>query len=108
MCFSIDSPTSLANVREKWLPDILHYAQGLPFIIVGLQTDLRDDVVLLKKYALEGTKMVMKREGEEVAKKYSSKYVEGTVFERSDLDYLPEKVTRPFESFHISNALEQC
>lgn len=98
VCFSIDSPTSLANVRDKWLPEIQHFGSGLPFIIVGLQTDLRDDVVLLKKRAFDGTQMVTKREGEDMARRCSGKYIEGTVFEQSDLDCLLEMVKPIFSA----------
>jgi len=35
LCFSLTSPTSLENVRTKWLPDIQHHAPGVPFILVG-------------------------------------------------------------------------
>jgi len=96
VCFSIGSPASLANVRDKWLPEIQHFGAGLPFIIVGLQTELRDDVVFLKKHAFDDTQIVMKCEGEDMARKCSSKYIEGTVFERSDLDCLPEMVNPIF------------
>jgi len=96
VCLSIGSPASLANVRDKWLPEIQHFGAGLPFIIVGLQTELRDDVVFLKEHAFDGTQIVMKREGEDMARKCSSKYTEGTVFERSDLDCLPEMVNPIF------------
>lgn len=96
VCFSIGSQASLANVRDKWLPEIQQFATGVPFILVGLQTDLREDVVFLKKHAFDGTQIVTKREGEGMARKCSSKYIEGTVFEQSDLDTLPEMVNPIF------------
>ena len=37
------SPTSYENVEEKWAPEILHYRETTPFILVGTQSDLRDN-----------------------------------------------------------------
>ena len=41
VCFSVVVPSSMENVREKWVPEIAHYAPGTPYLIVGTQTDLR-------------------------------------------------------------------
>ncbi|PVV00033.1 hypothetical protein BB559_000174 [Furculomyces boomerangus] len=43
ICFSVDSPDSLENVEEKWINEVLHYAPGVPIILVALKTDLRND-----------------------------------------------------------------
>ncbi len=43
ICFSVTSPSSFENVREKWIPEIKHYCPGTPFILVGTQSDLRND-----------------------------------------------------------------
>ena len=37
------SPTSYENVEEKWAPEIHHYRETTPFILVGTQADLRDN-----------------------------------------------------------------
>ncbi|KAJ2540807.1 GTP-binding protein Rho1, partial [Coemansia sp. RSA 1878] len=41
ICFSVDSPDSLENVREKWIDEVLQYAAGVPILLVGLKEDLR-------------------------------------------------------------------
>jgi Ras-related C3 botulinum toxin substrate 1 len=43
ICFAIDTPTSFANVKDKWWPEILHHARGVPIIIVGTKLDLRGE-----------------------------------------------------------------
>ncbi|XP_070561246.1 cdc42 homolog [Ptychodera flava] len=41
VCFSVMSPSSLENVYEKWIPEIKLYNPNTPFLLVGLQIDLR-------------------------------------------------------------------
>jgi Ras-related C3 botulinum toxin substrate 1 len=43
ICFSIISPASFDNVKSKWYPEIQHHAPGVPIILVGTKSDLRDD-----------------------------------------------------------------
>ena len=43
MCFSIDSPNSLAKVLEKWTPEVRHFCPDVPIILVGNKKDLRYD-----------------------------------------------------------------
>lgn len=41
VCFAINSPASLDNVVDKWVPEVSHFCQDVPFILVGLKSDLR-------------------------------------------------------------------
>ncbi|XP_077998280.1 cdc42 homolog [Glandiceps talaboti] len=41
LCFSVTSPASFENVREKWVPELRHNSPNTPFLLVGLQVDLR-------------------------------------------------------------------
>lgn len=41
VCFAINSPASLDNVVDKWIPEVSHFCQDIPFILVGLKSDLR-------------------------------------------------------------------
>jgi len=54
LCFSVVSPSSFANIREKWIPEIKKSgSKSVPLILVGTQSDLRNDVntrVELAKY----------------------------------------------------------
>jgi len=43
ICFSINSKHSLENVSTKWYPEILQYIPGVPVILVGTKSDLRQD-----------------------------------------------------------------
>ena len=43
LCFSLNSSTSLENVKNKWYPEIQHHSPGTPFILVGTKLDLREE-----------------------------------------------------------------
>ena len=43
MCFSIDNPDSLANIPEKWAPEVRHFCPNVPIILAGNKKDLRND-----------------------------------------------------------------
>ncbi|XP_054157577.1 ras-like GTP-binding protein RHO [Oppia nitens] len=43
LCFSVVSPDSLANIYEKWMPEVTHHCAGVPMILVGTKSDLRSD-----------------------------------------------------------------
>ncbi|XP_030627128.1 rho-related GTP-binding protein RhoB-like isoform X2 [Chanos chanos] len=43
MCFSVDSPDSLENIPEKWVPEVKHFCPDVPIILVANKKDLRND-----------------------------------------------------------------
>uniref|UniRef100_A0A2R9CEI7 Cell division cycle 42 n=1 Tax=Pan paniscus TaxID=9597 RepID=A0A2R9CEI7_PANPA len=43
VCFSVVSPSSFENVKEKWVPEIIRHCSKTPLLLAGTQTDLRDD-----------------------------------------------------------------
>ncbi|XP_063163005.1 rho-related GTP-binding protein RhoU isoform X2 [Candoia aspera] len=47
LCFSVVSPSSFQNVTEKWVPEIRCHCPKAPIILVGTQSDLREDVKVL-------------------------------------------------------------
>ncbi|XP_067943537.1 uncharacterized protein [Watersipora subatra] len=47
LCYSVVSPTSYHNITEKWLSELKEHAPNVPVILVGTQTDLRNDVRVL-------------------------------------------------------------
>lgn len=63
ICFSLISRDSLANVLEKWVVELKHHCPGVPIILVGNKTDLRD------KAKRRGKDYIRATEAEEMAKK---------------------------------------
>ena len=82
VCFSVTSPASFENVREKWFPEVHHHCLGVPCLLVGTQTDLRDDPSVREKLAKQKMQPVRKEDGERMAKDLGAvKYVERSVGE---------------------------
>ena len=48
VCFSLISPPSLENVRQKWFPEVSHHCPNTPIILVGTKLDLREDKETMK------------------------------------------------------------
>lgn len=42
LCFSLVNPISLENVRNVWVPEVHQYCPGVPLVLVGTKSDLRD------------------------------------------------------------------
>jgi small GTP-binding protein len=77
VCFSVTSPASFENVREKWFPEVHHHCPGVPCLIVGTQTDLRDDPAVREKLSKQKMQPVRKEDGDRMAKELGAvKYVE--------------------------------
>jgi cell division control protein 42 len=77
VCFSVTSPASFENVREKWFPEVHHHCPGVPCLIVGTQVDLRDDTAVRDKLAKQKMSPVSREAGERMAKELGAvKYVE--------------------------------
>jgi cell division control protein 42 len=70
-------PSSFLNVEEKWIPEIKQYMASIPFILVGTQIDLRDNVISLKDLNRKNLKPVSREEGEKLARKLGARsYIE--------------------------------
>ncbi|KAH8814689.1 P-loop containing nucleoside triphosphate hydrolase protein [Flagelloscypha sp. PMI_526] len=54
ICFSVISPASLDNVKEKWIEEVRHHLPEVPVILVGCQTDLRGDLEVMKRLESRG------------------------------------------------------
>nr|ADD38885.1 Cdc42 homolog [Lepeophtheirus salmonis] len=77
VCFSVVSPPSFENIREKWVPEINHHCASTPFLLVGTQTDLRDNCNQVNRLANNKQKPITFEQGEKLAASLKAvKYVE--------------------------------
>merc|ERR1712051_445376 len=58
VCFAVIAETSFNNVKQKWVPEITHHAPGVPIILVGTKSDLRNDQETLNGLQSKNMKMV--------------------------------------------------
>uniref|UniRef100_A0A0D3E376 Uncharacterized protein n=1 Tax=Brassica oleracea var. oleracea TaxID=109376 RepID=A0A0D3E376_BRAOL len=66
LAFSLISKASYENVSKKWIPELEHYAPGVPIVLVGTKLDLRDD----KQFFVDhpGAVPITNAQGEELKK----------------------------------------
>merc|ERR1712226_1498410 len=77
VCFSVVSPASFENIREKWVPEIAHHCPKTPFLLVGTQADLRDDPIAIEKLQRNKQKPISTEQAERLARDLKAvKYVE--------------------------------
>lgn len=77
VCFSVTSPASFENVKEKWFPEVHHHCPGVPCLIVGTQIDLRQDPNVLEKLTRQKQRPIGFDQGERLARELGAvKYVE--------------------------------
>ncbi|KAJ3345677.1 GTP-binding protein Rho1 [Entophlyctis luteolus] len=77
ICFAVDDPNSLANVEDKWVPEIVHYCPRVPYILVACKADLRNDPKVISALAAEGMRPISQAKGMEVKQKIgAASYIE--------------------------------
>lgn len=74
--FSIDFPVSLANVQDKWFPEVAHFCEGTPLILVATKIDLRKDEQTQRMLNAQGQGPVSSDQGALVAKDIGARYAE--------------------------------
>ncbi|TYI83196.1 hypothetical protein E1A91_D05G275300v1 [Gossypium mustelinum] len=75
LAFSLISKASYENVAKKWIPELKHYAPGVPIVLVGTKLDLRDDEQFFIDHP--GSTPISADQGEELRKQIESpSYVE--------------------------------
>jgi len=77
VCFSVVAPISFENIKEKWIPEITHHCPNVPFLVVGTQTDLRKDEVMIEKLRKNKHRPTSTADGERLQSETKAiKYVE--------------------------------
>ncbi|EMR10143.1 GTP-binding protein rhoA [Pneumocystis murina B123] len=67
ICFAVDSPDSLDNVQEKWVPEVLHFCSTLPVLLVACKKDLRHDMKTIEELRKTSQRPVTTEEGRAVS-----------------------------------------
>ncbi|CAF2145121.1 hypothetical protein BRARA_B03833 [Brassica rapa] len=72
LSFSLVSRASYENVFKKWIPELQHFAPGVPLVLVGTKLDLREDRHYLADHP--GLSPVTTAQGEELRKLIGATY----------------------------------
>jgi cell division control protein 42 len=105
VCFSVTSPASFENVKEKWFPEVHHHCPGVPCLIVGTQVDLRDDSQVIEKLARQKQRPVASEQGERLARELGAvKYVECSALTQKGLKNVFDEASAQFTSDYLSES----
>ncbi|XP_029352758.1 rho-related GTP-binding protein RhoB isoform X2 [Echeneis naucrates] len=109
MCFSVDSPDSLENIPEKWVPEVKHFCPNVPIILVANKKDLRNDESVRTELSRLKLEPVKTEDGRAMAMRIgaydylecSAKTKEGIweVFETATRAALQKRTTPPDDCF---------
>lgn len=98
ICFSVVDSESLENARTKWAREIKRHCPSVPVVLVGTNTDKRDNGTILRDFRTAARRYISRSEGMRVAARMKATYVECS--SRNHLD-----VKRVFDEA-IATALE--
>jgi len=76
VCFAIDMRNSFLNVNDRWLPEVTHFCESVPRLLVGCKIDLRNNSERIAHLNAIGSHMITVEEGEDKAKEIGGKYYE--------------------------------
>jgi small GTP-binding protein len=95
VCFSVISPSSFENVRNKWFPEISQHAPGVPFILIGTKTDLRDDEEQVAKLREKKLNPIEETKGNQLAATLGAKkYLECSALTQKGLKNVFDEAIR--------------
>jgi len=89
VCFAVNNRNSFENVRSRWIPELAHHAPGVPYILVGLKSDLRNDI------GLDTTDFVQRDEADSMKTEIgASRYMECSALTQENLKSVFDEAIR--------------
>lgn len=80
------TPTSFHNVTEKWVPEIRKHCPSAPIVLVGTQSDLRNDVKVLIELAHYKEEPIPESEARQLAENIeATNYIECSALTQQNL-----------------------
>merc|ERR1719273_1608831 len=93
--FSINSPASFDHVKSKWWPELQHHVPGVPIILVGNKSNLRNDQSAIKELEAKGMSMVKFEEAQQRAEEIGAvKYLECSTITNEGINEIFEEAAR--------------
>lgn len=75
ICFSLVSPASFENVREKWYPEVSHHCPNVPIVLVGTKLDLRENKTVVEEMHERRLEPISYLQGLSMSKRISERLV---------------------------------
>eukprot|EP00033_Pygsuia_biforma_P000118 GCRY01000148.1.p1 GENE.GCRY01000148.1~~GCRY01000148.1.p1 ORF type:complete len:193 (-),score=31.51 GCRY01000148.1:450-1028(-) len=95
ICFSLISPSSFENVRNKWFPEVSHHCPNTPIILVGTKLDLRDDKETCEKLKEKKLSPISVSQGLQMCKEINGvKYLECSALTQKGLKTVFDEAIR--------------
>ena len=109
VCFSVVLPDSFDNVKEIWVPEVTHFCQKTPFLLVGTHIDLRDDRKTIERLAKQRQTPITLEMGDQLARELKAvKYVECSALTQKGLKKVfDEAILATLEPSHEANPANQ-
>ncbi|ELR10855.1 Rasrelated C3 botulinum toxin substrate 1 precursor, putative [Acanthamoeba castellanii str. Neff] len=95
ICFSLVTPSSFENVRLRWQPELATHCPTVPFILVGLKIDLREDPTALETLYKQKLSPITTDEGRRLAQELgAAAYAECSAMTQRGLKTVFDEATR--------------
>jgi len=66
--YSVISPSSFANLKSKWIPELRSHCPNTPIVVVGSKIDLRDQPAIQQHLASKGLHTISRVDGDAMAR----------------------------------------
>ncbi|KAK0131230.1 Rho-related GTP-binding protein RhoG [Merluccius polli] len=97
ICFSISSPASYENIKHKWHPEVSHHCPGIPVLLVGTKSDLRNDGETQRKLKEQNQVPVTHQQGVALARQiHAMRYLECSALNQDGIKEVFVEAVRAF------------
>uniref|UniRef100_A0A8V0ZX84 Ras homolog family member F, filopodia associated n=1 Tax=Gallus gallus TaxID=9031 RepID=A0A8V0ZX84_CHICK len=101
ICYDVMNPTSYDNVADKvsffyhqWYPEVNHFCQGVPLVLIGCKTDLRKDKEQLRKLRASKQEPITYNQGEAACQQINAEiYLECSAKCRENIENVFKEAT---------------
>ena len=95
ICFSVVGGTMDQSIKELWEPEVKMQCKDRPILLVGTQTDLREDGNMIASLKKKQQKPVSKKDGEKLAKDIGAiRYMECSAMNQSGIRFVFQEAAK--------------
>ncbi len=94
ICYSVVSPSSFTNVKEKWFPETSHHCPHARRVLVGTKVDLREDEKSIQRLKEKGHKPITSEQGASMAYDIGASFVECSSLTQQGLQCVFDQVIK--------------